>query len=193
MSTYEKIATVIIFLLVVGILAFSFREFREPPEHGGEMQERSTFDESFGQNFTIGPFATLVSTTSSGGLEENCGPFQPVIIGTLHDIKEHLEAEKIPAFEGKEGDLMVNQSALDLFCNKSAEAVLADQNGDKLLLQKIPFDRGVPPGGMQDDIGVRVHIAATLIVSGEATSSKPTTFGEEFIPDRYLEGSPSSL
>ena len=185
MSTYEKIATVLIFLLVIVLVFFSFREFREP-EHDG-ARERSGFDESIGQTFALGPFATLVSTSSAGGVEENCERLEPVIIGTLHDIKERLEAQKLASFGGKEGVLSVNQDALALFCNKNAQATLADSQGDMLILKKLPFERAVPPGGESADIGTRVHIDATLVRSGEAAPAKPTTFGEVLIPDRYLD------
>jgi hypothetical protein len=184
MSTFEKIASVVVALLVIGVIIFSVHEIREP-EHEEPQQD---FDQAVGQNFQIGPFATILNQDSSGGMEDNCDKLEPVIIGALHDIKERLEHLHYTgefAFE-------VNQSVLQLFCNKQASITLADPQGDKLLLQKQPFTRAVPQGGSPADVGTDVRINATAISPGGLAPSTPTTYGEELIPDKYLDTATSS-
>jgi hypothetical protein len=87
----------------------------------------------------------------------------------------------------KPGAFEVDRQTLDLFCNKNASLTLADTQGDKLLLEKAPFTREVPPGGAPEDVGTDVRINATVILPGTLPPASPTTSGEELIPDRYLK------
>lgn len=184
MSTYEKIATAIIAVLVLGIIVYSYREYKESPEHpGGPMS--SAFDQSVGKDFKIGNFATVVDQQSSGSPEDNCVQLQPILIGTLHDIKERLEHMK--PYSGTEDAFEVNVATLTLLCNTTATITLADSSGNQLFLEKVPFTRATPQGGGSDDVGTVVHINATVIPKGSAATSTPTTYGEELIPDRFLD------
>lgn len=174
MSIYEKIASVILALVLIVIVVASYHEFKEPKGPGG-----SDFDQSLGQDFNIGPFATVVSEHYSGGLEQDCVRLQPVIIAALHDISGRLKL-KPDTFE-------VNQQALQLFCNKNAEVVLGDGAGNTLILHKAPFTRAVPQNGTADDIGTDVRIEATLVPAGAPVPAQPTTYGDVLIPDRFLD------
>ena len=191
MSTYEKIISIIIGVLLVAIVIFSYHELRESPEGPGRGPN---FDESLGQNFVIGPFTTTVAEQSSGGLEQNCGPLQSVIIGALHDIMERLETHSILSiFTGDTDAFEVDGETLQLFCNKNAEVTLADAAGHWLVLQKVPFTRGVPQGGTQNDIGTEVRINASIIPAGSSTPAQPTTYGDILIPDRFLDSDGASF
>lgn len=190
MSLYEKIASIIIALLVIGIVVFSYREFKEPPAGEGAPRPHSGFDQSIGQDFIIGPYSQTVSSHASGGLEDNCADVKPVILGTLHDIKERLEHLK--SYSGTEDAFEVNEQTLQLFCNKTASITLADAAGNTLLLQKVPFVRAAPQGGDAGDVGTEVRINATLVPKGAPVPAEPTTFGDELIPDRYLDAATSS-
>ena len=172
------------------MIIFSYREVTEPRGQEGEVRGNPTFDQSIGQNFVIGPFATVVSQQSSGGLEDNCAQTQPIVIGVLHDIKERLEHQK--AYTGVEDAFEVNQPTLQLFCNKNAEITLADSSGNELILQKVPFIRGVPAEGTPEDIGTEVRINATLVPKGAPVPTQPTTYGDELLPDRVLDTATSS-
>ena len=174
MSLYEKIATVLIALLVLAGIVFSYHEYKE-----------SAFDQSVGPNFIIGPYHTVATSTVSGGQEDNCAALQPVLIGTLHDIKERLEHLK--AYNGTEDPFQVNQATLQLLCNKNATITLGGDASSTLVLQKLPFARAVPPNGTADDTGTEVRINATIIPAGGPVPAQPTTFGDELIPDRYLD------
>ena len=185
MSIYENIASVVVGILVVVLIVFSYNEIKEPPEGQGEPRPNSGFDQSVGQDFKIGPYASVVSEQTSGGPEENCSALQPVIIGVLHDIKERLEHQK--AYNGTEDAFEVNEPTLRLLCNKTVTITLADSSGNKLVLQKAPFALAIPPQGGAADIGTRVHIDATLVAAGGPTPTQPTTFGDELIPDRFLD------
>ncbi len=183
MSTFEKITSILVGVLLVLILLFSYREFKEPSEQAEGSKTALRFDESLGQEFKIGPFATVVGEQSSGGPEAGCEALQPVIIAALHDIKKRLGTRDI--FE-------VNEAALELFCQKNAEVTLADSGGNKLLLQKAPFTRAVPPQGSAEDIGTEVRINATLLPAGGLVPARPTTYGDILIPDRFLDTATSS-
>ena len=192
MSLYEKIATTIIAVLVLGGIIFSYHEIKEPKMgQEGVPQPHSGFDQSIGQDFIMGPYAQTLSTSTAGGPEDNCNILKPVILGTLHDIKERLEHLK--AYNGTEDAFEVNEPTLELLCNKSAEIILGDSSGDTLVLQKIPFTRGLPQGGASDDVGTEVRINATLVPKGATMPKEPTTYGDELIPDRFLDDTtPSS-
>ena len=190
MSTYEKIATVALGILVIAMVIFSYRELREPPQYAQGPGAGPNFSESIGQDFKIGPFVSIVDEQSSGGLEANCDQLQPLIIGVLHDIKERLKHQK--AYTGTEDTFEVNEATLQLLCNKNAEVTLADAAGNKLLLEKGPFVRMVPPQGTPVDIGTEVRINATVISVGAPTSTQPTTYGDVLIPDRFLDATSSS-
>lgn len=184
MSTYEKIASILLALVLLGLTIASYREIKEPPEQKGAP---SSFDQSRGQDFKIGPFTNTVSEHYSGGLESACEPLQPVIIAALHDIKERLEHEATSYLAGAEDEFEVNQTVLQVLCNKNAEIILADSNGNTLILQKVPFVRAVPQGSGADDIGTTVRINATIVPKGAATPAAITTYGEVLIPDRFLD------
>lgn len=182
MSTYEKIASVVIGVFLVFVIIFSYHEIKEPTETGAS-KSGSRFDDSFGQDFKIGVYGNLVSEQVSGGMEGECAALQPVIMGALHDIEERLNA----------GDTFeVNERTLKLFCNREAQIVLSDVNGNKLILEKVPFARTIPSQGTDADIGTRVRINATSVSTGAPTPDKPTTFGDVFIPDRFLDSSTST-
>ena len=189
MSTYEKIATAALAILVIVMIFFSYRELKEQPEQA-RVPGGPNFEQSIGQDFIIGPFASIVDEQSSGGLETDCDQSQSLIVGALHDIKERLEHQK--TYTGTEDAFEVNQPTLQLLCNKNAEVTLADPAGNKLLLQKIPFVRTVPPQGTPADIGTEVRINATVIPAGAATPTQPTTYGDVLIPDRFLDATSSS-
>jgi hypothetical protein len=183
MSAYEKIIFSAIGVLLVFMIIFSFHEIKEP--HG---QEVSRFNKTIGQHFIIGPFATVVRQQSSGGPEDNCTALQPVTIAALHDIKERLEAHSIATLLFDTGDIFeINQSTLLLLCNKNAQIILSDKNGNELVLQKMPFVRMVPKGGIATDEGTEVRIQATIIPIGAPTPTQPTTYGDILIPDRFLD------
>jgi hypothetical protein len=181
MSTYEKIASVLLTLLLVGGIIASYREIKEPEPARGP--ETSDFDASRGQDFKLGPYSTIVDEHTSGGQESNCTALQPEVIGALHDIKQRLDAG---------GDFEVNQPVLQLLCNKNAQITLSDAGGNRLILQKVPFTRVVPQGGTAADIGTKVHLDATVVPKGAAVPAQPTTFGEVLIPDRFLDTATSS-
>jgi hypothetical protein len=152
----------------------------------------SGFDKSLGQDLKMGPFVSVVSQQSSGG-EENCAPLRPVIIAALHDIKERLETHSITTFfSGTEDAFEVNEPTLQLFCRKNATIILSDSNGNRLVLQKVPFVRVVPKEGAADDIGTEVRINATVVPAGGAVPLEPTTYGDILIPDRFLDTAASS-
>ncbi len=193
MSTYEKIILAVIGVLLMVMVFFSYHEFKEPAEETSEQRESSNFDKSLGQDFKVGPFVTVVNTEASGGLEDNCEAMQPNIIAALHDIKEYFVSQKAPSYSFEAGDTFeVNDATLTFLCNKNAEITLADTDGNKLVLKKIPFIRAVPKGGSAADIGTEVRINATVIPVGGEASLKPTTFGDILIPDRFLDTATSS-
>ncbi|HUD02442.1 MAG TPA: hypothetical protein VMR46_00260 [Candidatus Paceibacterota bacterium] len=189
MSLYEKIATVIIVILVLIMVVFSYHEYKEPA-HESASGPNSGFDQSIGADFIIGPYNRVVSSQVSGGLEDNCTELQSVFVGTLHDIKERLEHLK--TYTGVEDPFEVNEATLQLLCNKNVTLTLSDASDNTLVLQKIPFVRMVPQNGEQDDIGTEVHINATLVPKGGVEPSQPTTYGDELIPDRFLDVATSS-
>lgn len=189
MSLFEKIASTIIGVFVIGGLIFSYHELTEKP--GGDTGNRGpNFEQSVGQDFKIGPFATLLNQQSSGGSEAGCERLKPVIVGVLHDIKERLEQQNV--YTGSQDVFEVNEQTLQLFCNKDASVTLVDPSGNKLLLEKVPFVRAIPQGGTAEDTGVDVRINATVIVPGTVPPRTPTAWGEELIPDRFLDTATSS-
>ncbi|MDE1925322.1 MAG: hypothetical protein KGH79_04070 [Patescibacteria group bacterium] len=190
MSTYEKIATVIIAVLLAVMVVYSYRELSEKRPPRGGPNTGPNFSQSLGQDFIIGPFATVANEQSSGGPEDNCDALKPVIVGALHDIKEHLEHGG--AYAGGEQAFEVNEPALQLLCNKNAEITLSDSGGDMLILQKVPFTREVPPQGTPADIGTAVRINATVVPKGAPVPAQPTTYGYQLIPDRYLDAAATS-
>jgi hypothetical protein len=186
MSTYEKIATIVIVILVVPMIFFSYHEFNEST---GEKTAESGFNQTIGQDFKIGPFDTVSDQHASADMEDNCGPLQGVIIAALHDIRERLEHLNVYSADDVFG---VNRSALDLFCHTDATITLSDAEGNRLILHKTPFTRGIPQGGTAEDIGTEVHIDATVVPAGKAAPTAPTTYGDVLIPDRHLDIATSS-
>lgn len=181
MSTYEKIASVLVSILVIAMLVFSYHEITEPK--GSDHERGPSFQQSLGQSLKMGTFTTVLSQQSSGSVETNCKSLEPVIIATLHDIDEHLEELGVY----KPGTFEVNQQTLDLLCHRNASLTLSNNQGVKLLLVKQPFTRGIPPGGAVDEIGTDIRIDATVVTPGAVPPASPTTYGEELIPDIYLD------
>lgn len=184
MSTYEKIAVVLVGIVVIAMIVFSYHEITE--SKGSDHERGPNFEQSFGQNFKMGTFTTVLNQESSGHIETNCKLLEPVIITTLHDINENLE--KLDIY--KHGTFEVNQQTLDLLCHQNASLTLSNNQGVKLLLVKQPFTRGIPPGGTIDEIGTDIRIDATVITPGAVPPTNPTTYGEELIPDIYLDQDP---
>lgn len=193
MSTYEKIASVIIAVFVVLMIIFSFHELREPSAFPHETHAGSDFDESLGQKFKIGPFSTITNEFVSGGTELSCTSLQPVILGVLHDISQRLTSVEPALFSSTTSSAFeADQSILHVFCNANATVMISDPGGDWLILQKGPFTRAVPPSGTPADIGTDVRINATIVTKGVQTPTHPTTYGELLIPDRFLDTATSS-
>lgn len=180
MNTFEKITTVIISILVVVALVFSFFEFTEGPEH---KEASPDFSHSIGADFKIGTFDTLLSEQASGGLEDDCQTLQPVIVVVLHDVDVNLEG--LHVYEP--GVFEVNQQTLDFLCSKNASITLSNAQGGKLLLDKVPFVANTPLGNGSDDTGTKVRINAQVVLPGAAPGSEISTYGEELIPSRYLD------
>lgn len=183
MSTYEKTASILVGILVLAMLIFSYHEITEP--QGSDRARGPNFEQSLGQNFKMGTFTTVLSQESSGAVEANCKALQPVLIGTLHDIDQHLEELDVYT----PGVFEVNQQTLDLLCYQNASITLSNNEGAKLLLVKVPFQRKAPLGGSSNDVGTDVRINATVILPGTVPPANPTTYGEELIPDQYLDAS----
>lgn len=181
MSTYEKIIAAIAATLVIVMLVFSYHEITEPK--GSDHEEGPNFAQSVGQDFKMGTFTTVLSQESSGAFETNCTALEPVIIGALHDIDQHLEAQGVY----RPGTFEVNQQTLNMLCYQNASLTLSNDAGAKLLLVKLPFERKVPRGGGQEDVGTAIRINATVVLPGAVPPASPTTYGEELIPDRYLD------
>jgi len=181
MNNYEKIVSVLIGAFVIAMIVFSYHEITEPEKD--DYEQGPNFEQSFGQDFKMGTFRTILSQQSSGFVEINCKLLEPVIITTLHDIDEHLEELSVY----KPGTFEVNQQTLDLLCHQNASLTLSNNRGVKLLLVKQPFTRSIPPGSTVDEIGTDIRIDATVIIPGAIPPTSPTTYGEELIPDIYLD------
>jgi len=193
MSTYEKIASFIIAVLVVVMIVFSFHELREPASPLHEQRTGSDFDESMGSNFKIGPFTTIVDEHVSGDIDPNYTSLQPVILGVLHDITQRLTSVDPALFSSATSSIFeADQSILQVFCNMNATVTLSDPSGDSLILEKVPFTRAIPPSGTPADIGTDVRINATVVPAGTQAPTNPTTYGELLIPDRFLDTATSS-
>jgi len=187
MSTFEKITSAAIALVLIVVVVFSYHEFTER-EHG------PNFEMSVGRDFKIGTFQTVVSTSASLETEDSCASLQSVTIAVLHDIKTRLEALKSPAFPpAGAGIFEVNEPTLTLLCRTTAEIVLVDTGGNRLILKKVPFVRVIPEQGVSTDIGTRVRINATLVPAGALVPAEPSTYGEILIPDRFLDEVSSPL
>lgn len=130
----------------------------------------------------MGAFVTVLNQQSFGPIETNCKQLQPVIIATLHDIDENLK--KLGVY--KSGAFEVNQETINLFCHQNASLTLLGKRGVKLLLVKLPVQRAVPPGASPAYIRTDIRINATVLPPGAAPPTNPTTYGEELIPNRYL-------
>ncbi len=181
MSKYEKIALFFISVLVLAMIFFSYHELTEPKKN--ENIQGPTFEQSIGKGFKMGTFATVLDQQASGPVEKNCETLEPVIVATLHDIDTRLEQLGVY----KRGVFEVNQQTLDLFCFQQASVTLSNNEGVKLLLTKRPFQREVLSGGGPDTVGTSVRIYATVISPGTLPPASPTTYGEELIPDIYLD------
>ena len=181
MSAYEKIASALVAICILAMLAFSYHEITESKR--SDYGRGPNFEESLGQSFKMGTFTTELDKNSSDATEANCKPLEPVIIAALHDIDEHLEEQRVY----EPGVFEVNQQTLDLLCHKSASLTLSNDTGEKLLIVKRPFTRSVPSGGSPEDVGTDVRIDATVVVPGALPPEMPTTYGDELIPDTYLD------
>lgn len=188
MSTYEKIASVLLAVLLVALAALWFGGGR-PDGHRG-----SDFDDSVGQNVVIGPFDTVISQQTSGGPEQNCTMLTPVLVAALHDIDEHLSDQAHTlGVSGRWDNLEVNAPTLAALCNKNATITLRDNKGDTLVLVKAPFVRMVPQGGDQADIGTAVSLTASVTVLGGTPPAAPQADAFELVPDRLLETASSTV
>jgi hypothetical protein len=193
MSTYEKIASILLVILFAVILILSYGNLKNHEAAEQSVQGASDFDESTGQDFKIGPFATTTSERVSGGIEASCTLIQPVIIAALHDLDTRLiEQAATFGISGKWDAFEVNAPTLDALCNKNVEMVLADGNGNTLTLVKTPFARAIPQGGDSGDMGTSVTLTATITRLDGTPSSKPTAYARILIPDRFLDAVASS-
>ncbi len=183
MSTYEKIATGLIAVLVVIVFVFAY----ETGEGGRWWRMSSDFDDSVGPNFKIGPFGTFVSEQVSGGSEEDCGTLQPVLVTTLHDVYRHLRTDSGFLNDAAWNVFEVNGAVLEKLCNKNTRMIFADGKGNQLLLDKLPFLRMIPARGESLDIGTLVRIGAVIVPAGTPMPEHPDTYEEVLIPDRFLE------
>jgi len=193
MNTYEKITAVVIAILVILMVILSFNEITEAP--GGEEHERerhSDFDKSLGQRLEIGPFDVIEKRSGSKEREEDCDLLKPIILATLHDLKEVL-AKKVPSlFSEGEDAFEVNEATLDIFCDEYASITIASSDGKRLVFEKEPFSRVVREYGSSLDEGRVVKISATVFSGGEGTPIASTTYESVLIPDRYLDFATSS-
>lgn len=193
MSTYEKIASAIIAVLVILGIVFSFHELREPSGLPNQPHAGTDFDASMGSDFKIGPFATTVDEHVSGDIDPNCSSLQPVILGVLHDVTQRLTSVDSALFSSASSSMFeADRSTVQLFCNANAVVTLSDSGGDSLILEKVPFTRAIPPSGTPADIGTDVRINATVVHAGAQAPNRPTTYGELLVPDRFLDSATSS-
>jgi hypothetical protein len=178
MSNYEKILTLLVaILLVVVLLNFHEAGERQPPPGPNFMQ-------SFGTEFHIGPYTTVVDRQSSGQQYPHCDELKNLIVAALHDISARL---------GISGaDFEVNDTAIATFCHDTATVTLADADRNRLILTKLPFIRAVSAYSTSTDLGTEVRINATLVPAGALVPSTPTTYGDILIPDRYLDEASST-
>ncbi len=157
MSTYEKIASVLLAVFFVVIIILSYGEIQDSHDHETPKESprmTSDFDESRGQDFKIGPFVTIVDTKISGGKEVGCMPLQPVVVTALHDIYQRL---------------MEQATSLDV-----------EGSWDT-------FVRATPPGAGEEDTGTLVTINATVVRPGSPVAKRPTVQARVLIPDRFLD------
>ncbi len=187
MSTYEKIATGLIAILVAIVFMFAYKT-----GEGGRWQRIvSGFDDSVGPDFKIGPFATMVSEQVSGGAEVNCDTMlQPVVITALHDVYGRLRLRSSLREDVAWNTFEVNEAVLEKLCNKNVRIILADNKGNQLLVDKPPFARAIPAHGEPADIGTMVRIGAVIVPVGTAMPEYPDIYEEVLIPDRFLEINP---
>ena len=191
MSTYEKIASVLLAVFFVVIIILSYGEIQDSHDHETPKESprmTSDFDESRGQDFKIGPFVTIVDTKISGGKEVGCMPLQPVVVTALHDIYQRLMEQATSLdVEGSWDTFEVNEPTLETLCNKEATTTLADTHGDQLVLEKAPFVRATQPGAGEEDTGTLVTINATVVRPGSPVAKRPTVQARVLIPDRFLD------
>lgn len=187
MSTLEKILLVGLGMVLAAMLLFSYHEFTETP--GSDRSPSPDFEHSLGASLALGPFRTILSEQYSPELEQNCEALQSVIVATLHDVDQHLEELAVY----RSSSFAVDKDTLALLCHTTASITLSDASGRKLILEKVPFSRHIPPGSSLNAVGTDVRINATVIMPGALPPSGPTTYGEELIPDRYLDASSSPL
>ncbi len=192
MSTFEKIASLLIVVLLLGILAFSAREFFEPEHENESLPAHSDFDDSRGQDFHIGPFMKIIDEQISGGTEDSCSLVQPVIIAALHDLDTRLKPVAASRGISEWSAFEINEPVLALLCNKNVAITLSDDQGNKLLITKMPFARKIPSGGVTADIGTMVRINATIISAGAAAAELPDASASLLIPDRFLDATSST-
>jgi hypothetical protein len=183
MSTYEKIVTGLIVILIAAVIIFAY----ETGEDGRWGRVVSDFDESVGSDFKIGPFITVVSEQISGGAEENCETLRPVVITTLHDIYERLRLRSGFIEDDAWNTFEVNEAILEKLCNKNVRMVLADNKENQLLMDKVPFVRAISARGESIDIGTIVKIGAEIVPAGAPVPERPEIYEEVLIPDRFLK------
>ncbi len=186
MSKDEIIAGVAVFVVVVGVLAYSYQmhEAHERTEPASTAARESDFDRSFGTDFRMGPFTRVVNEQVSGGKETDCTREESVVAAALHDLDTRFgtllnATSSWSAFE-------VNDSALGVFCNRFATTTLTDAAGDTLTITKPPFTRGLPQGDTAGNTGTVVRLDASLVPQG-ASAPTATSSAELLIPDKYLD------
>lgn len=190
MSTYEKIATVLLVILGIAVLLLWHNDegFRQGPEQEHAVVD---FDESRGQDFKMGPFTVVIDAHASGAAQAGCEALQPVLVTALHDINKRLAQEALSfGIEGSWDEFEVNAQSLSLLCRSGAEITLIDQQRDTLIVRGLPFSRGVPEGGNANDIGTAVALTATVARAGTPLPSSPQVSVRVLIPDRFLDDVP---
>ena len=151
---------------------------------------KQLFQPKLGYDFKVGPFTTLVSKVTEGGLEENCSKLHFAIGATLRDMQSHMIPRARSLGYGANWDVLeVNQEALYLLCNKRVTLVLRNQRGDELLLGKLPFVRTSDP--KTGDLGTMIFIGAAIISKGgkipkQLDEKQLDEYGRIFMPDRLL-------
>ena len=116
MSFFERYSfAIILFVVMAGIGFYVYHEFIE------HENNRSSFEASVGQHFIMGNFQNVANEQSSLTAEDNCSALQPVVIGVLHDILEHLEHGKTTQSYFPSDIFEINAHTLQLFCQKDAK------------------------------------------------------------------------
>lgn len=142
-------------------------------------------DTKAGLSFKVGPFTTLVHKTTEGGKEASCPKLQPMIRATFQSMQNHMASRAFSLGYGASWNVLeVDQKTLDLFCNKHVMVLLRNQQGDELLLEKLPFVR--MSDSKTGDLGTLIRVNAAIIPKGGKARKQPDEYGQVFMPDRLL-------